>query len=71
MKKTDQRSRTSFLEKYGGLSLYHIDLKKRCTHDDEDIRFVKGYVYDLIGKPDHSYVTSIDNEYIFLSGWLV
>ena len=29
MKKYDQRSRTRFLAKYGGLSLYDIDMEKK------------------------------------------
>ena len=37
MKKTDQISRTRFLEKYCGHSLYDIDLKKRYTIDNEEI----------------------------------
>ena len=43
MKKTEQISSTRFLEKYGCLSRYNIDLKKRYTIDHEDINFVKKY----------------------------
>ena len=37
MNKNDQRTRTRFLEKYGGLSIYDIDFEKRYSIDDEDI----------------------------------
>ena len=39
MKKYDQRSRTRFLAKYGGLSLYDIDTGKRYSIDDKEIHF--------------------------------
>ena len=39
MKKYDQRSRTCFLDKYGGLSLYDIDTEKRYYIDDKEIHF--------------------------------
>ena len=39
MKKDDQRSCTCFLDKYGGLSLYDIDTKKRYSIDDKEINF--------------------------------
>ena len=45
MKKTDQRSLTNVLEKYDGLSIYDVGLKKRYTIEDEEIFFVKGYGY--------------------------
>ena len=35
MNKYDQRSRTSFLAKYGGLSLYDIDMEKRYSIYDK------------------------------------
>ena len=35
MKKDDQRSSTRFLAKYGGISLYDIDTKKRYSIDDK------------------------------------
>ena len=35
MKKDDQRYRTRFLAKYGGLSLYDIDTEKRYSIDDK------------------------------------
>ena len=63
MKKNDQRTRTRFLAKYVGLSLYDIDMEKRNSIDDRGIHFVKGYGYALIGNPDHPYGTSTDNEY--------
>ena len=34
MKKDDQISLTRFLGKYGGLSIYDIDIEKRYTIDD-------------------------------------
>ena len=51
------------MSKYGGLSLYGIDFGKRYYIDDEDIQFVKGYEYALIGNPDNTYGTSTDHEY--------
>ena len=53
MKKNDQRNRTRFLDNYVGLSIYDIDFGKRYYIDDEDIQFVKGYGYALIGNPDN------------------
>ena len=64
MKKNYQITRTRFLEKYGGLSLYYIDFEKRYPIDDEYIHFVKGYGYALIGNPDHPFGTSTDHEYL-------
>ena len=49
MKKNDQRTRIRFLAKYGGLSLYDIDMEKRCSIDFKCIHFVKGVGYALIG----------------------
>ena len=63
MNKYDQISRTRFLAKYGGLSPYDIDMEKRYSIDDKEIRFVKGYGYALIGNPYHPDGTSIDHEY--------
>ena len=63
MNKYDQRTRTRFLAKYGGLSLYDIDMEKWYSIDDEDIQFVKGDGYALIGNPDHPYGDSTDHEY--------
>ena len=63
MKKDDQRSWKRFLAKYGGLSLYDIDMKKRYYIDDKEIHFLKGYGYDLIGNPDHPDGSSTDHEY--------
>ena len=62
MKKNDQRPRTRFLEKYGGISLYDIDTEKRYSIDDKGIQFVKGYRYALIGYPDHPDGTSTHHE---------
>ena len=63
MNKYYQSTRTSFLAKYGGLSLYYIYFKKRYYIDDEDINFVKRYGYALFGHPDHPDGTSNDHEY--------
>ena len=63
MKKYDQRSRTCFLDKYGGLSLYDIDTEKIYSICDKEIHFVKGERYALIGNPDHPDGTSTDHEY--------
>ena len=64
MKKYDQRYRTRFLEKYGGLSLYDIDMEKRYSIDDKDIYFVKGDGYALIGNPDHPDGSSTDHDFL-------
>ena len=66
MKKNYQCTCTCFLEKYGRLSLYDIDFEKIYFIDDEDINFVKGCVYALIGNPDHPYGTSTYHEYFFI-----
>ena len=63
MKKNYQRTCTRFLARYGGLSLYDIDFGKRYSIDDEDIRFVSGYGYALIGNPYHPDGTSTDHGY--------
>ena len=63
MKKDDQRSWTCFLEKYGGLSLYDIDMEKRYSINDKEIHFVKGDGYALIGNPDYPDGSSTDHEY--------
>ena len=38
-------------------------LIKRYSIDDEDINFIKVYVFALIGNTDHPYGTSTDHEY--------
>ena len=63
MKKYDQRSRTRFLAKYGGIFLYDIDTEKRYSIDYKEIHFVKGDGYSLINNPDHPYGSSTDHEY--------
>ena len=63
MKKNDQRTRTCFLEKYGGIPLYDIYFQKRYYIDDKGIHFVKGDGYALIGNPYHPDGTSTDHEY--------
>ena len=63
MKKYDQRTRTRFLAKYGGLYLYDIDFEKRYSTDKKEINFVKGDGYDLIDNPDHPYGNSTYHEY--------
>ena len=63
MKKHDQRYRTGFLAKYGGLSLYDIYTEKIYSIDDKEIRFVQGDGYALIGNPDHPDGSSTDHEY--------
>ena len=63
MKKNDKITRTCFLAKYGGLSLYDFNFGKRCSIDDEYIHFVKGYGYALIGKQYNPEGTSTDHEY--------
>ena len=66
MKKTDQISCTRFLERYGGLSLYDINLKKRYKIEHEKMKFVKKCRYALIGNPYHPDGTSTDHEYFFI-----
>ena len=63
MRKYDQRNCTRFLEKYGGLSLYDIDMERIYSIDDKEIQVLKGDRYDLIGNPDHPDGTSTDHEY--------
>ena len=62
-KKNDQRYRTHFLAKYGGLSLYDIDMEKRYSIGDKEIQFLKGDGYALIGNPDHPDGTSTDHDF--------
>ena len=66
IKKNYQRTRTHFLAKYGGISLYNIDFEKRYSIDDKGIHFVNGDRYSLIGNPYHTNVTSTDHEYFFI-----
>ena len=66
MNKDDQRSRTCFLAKVGGLYLYDIDMEKRYFTDDKEIHFVKGDRYALIGNPDHLDGSSTDHKYFFI-----
>ena len=63
MKKCDQRYSTRFLAKYGGLSLYDIDMEKRYSIDDKEIHFVKVDGYALLGNLDHPDGSSTDHEY--------
>ena len=63
MKKYNQRTCTRFLAKYGGLSIYDIDMENRYSIGDKEIHFVKGDGYALIGNPDHPYGTSTDHEH--------
>ena len=66
MKKTDQRSRTHFLGKYGGLSLYYIGLNNRYKINHEYIQILNKYGYNLIGNPDHPDGPSMDQKYFFI-----
>ena len=61
--KDDQRSCTHFLAKYGGLSLYDIDMEKRYSIYDREINFLKGDGYALIGNPDHPDGSSTYHKY--------
>ena len=63
MKKDDQRYRTCFLAKYGGLSLYYIDTEKRYYIGEKEMNFVMGEGYVLIGNPDFPDGSSTDHEY--------
>ena len=63
MKKDDQRYRTRFLDKYGGLSLYDIDTEKRYSIDEKEMHFVKGEGYALIDNPDFPDGSSTDHDY--------
>ena len=51
------------MAKYGGISLFAIDIEKRYYVDDREINFLKGDGYALIGNPDHLDGTSTDHEY--------
>ena len=51
------------MAEYGGLYLYGIYFEKRYSIDDEDIHFVKGDEYALIGNSYHPDVTSTYHEY--------
>ena len=61
--KYDNRSRTCFLAKYGGLSLNDIYMEKRYSIDNKEIHFVKKYGYAFIDNPYHPDGTSTDHEY--------
>ena len=67
MKKYDQRYRTSFLSKYGGLSLCDNDTEKRYSIDEKEMYFVKGEGYALIGNPDFPDGSSTDHEYFYIN----
>ena len=54
------------MEKYGGISLHDINFEKRYSIDDENIQFVKGDGYALIGNPYNPDGTSTDHEYYFI-----
>ena len=62
MKKNDQITCTCFLAKFGGLSIYDINMDKRHSIDDKGIHFVKGDGYALTGNPDHPDGTSTHHE---------
>ena len=66
MKKNYQRSCTRFLAKHEGLYIYDIHFERRYSIDDENIHFVNGYGYALIGNPDNPDGTSTDHEYFFI-----
>ena len=68
MKKDDHISLTCFLAKYGGLSIYYIDMEKRYSIDDKEIHFVKGDRYALIGNPDYPDGSSTDHKYFCIHG---
>ena len=55
------------MDKYWWLSIYDIDFEKINLIYDKAIHFLKGYVYDLVGNPNHPYVNSTDNEYFFIN----
>ena len=63
MKKNDQITCTCFLAKFGGLSIYDINMDKRHSIDDKGIHFVKGDGYALTGNQDHPDGTSTHHEY--------
>ena len=52
-----------FLGKYGSLSLYDENLKKRFIIDHEELQFHKNDVWGLIGIPDEPYGYLSDHEY--------
>ena len=61
--KNYQRTCNCFLDKYIILYLYYVDFEKIYLIDDEEIHFVKGYGYALIGNPENPYGTSTDHKY--------
>ena len=63
MKKNYQRTRTPFLAKYGGLSIYDTNFEKRYSIDDKGLNLVMGDRYALIGNPDHPDGISTDHKY--------
>ena len=66
MQTNEQRSHTSFLVEYDGISLYDIDLDKIYKFDYEYIFFVNKDWYALIGNPDHPHGTSTYHEYFII-----
>ena len=42
-------------------------LGKKYSIDDEEIKFVKGYGYALIGNPNNLYGSSTDHEYFYIN----
>ena len=64
--KNDQRSRTFFLTKYGGLSLNDIDTDRRYNINDEEIQCLKKDGYALISNPNNPDVTSTDHDILSL-----
>ena len=63
MNKDYQRIRTRFLDTYGGLFIYDIDMEKRYSIDDKEINFVMGDGYALTGNPYHPDGSSTYHEY--------
>ena len=66
VKEHDQIFCTSFLEKYCCLSINDIDVERRYSLGDEDIKFIKKYGQDLFDNPDNPDGTLTDHEYFLI-----
>ena len=51
--------------------MYDIDFDKIYSTDEEEIHFVKGYGFALIGNIDHPDETSTYHEYFFIRDYLI
>ena len=54
------------MSKYGGLSIFDMDMKKRDTIYYGEVCLVNKYGYALIGNTDKPYGNSMDHKYFFI-----